>query len=385
MVEIVDVLNSINFLNDENILTASNISRLPNLIVKFFFCAMHIENQNLRLNSLEKATNLLKYLCNKSKMYRQSCQRNLLEKGIFTYGYLFGCYDESDSMDFGTKQEESLLEQNRKQIGANTHRSVLHAGVIGDGLKKRPLDSFGMQPNNELQNLFLKAITSCCIDIEKPSSSDGFMTLSLLLVEFISTDVMYNGLPFPEDEFTKSTVERDLLIKRAFLLSPMLWSILSLLAQYRPALCLSSVLLRAICSTCLLHWKAKNVNKIKILPKTDETLECTTKLLQVMSMGQLLPPPLSNLHYIIGYFDSMRYDLIYLILKECVWNYLKDHVPSPALFQNDKNVLNWRNPSTNKVPVHYTNILKNLMQKKIHIFRSNYFNMFVMSDNTNDN
>lgn len=258
MVEIVDVLNSINFLNDENILTASNISRLPNLIVKFFFCAMHIENQNLRLNSLEKATNLLKYLCNKSKMYRQSCQRNLLEKGIFTYGYLFGCYDEPDSMDFGTKQEESLLEQNRKQIGANTHRSVLHAGVIGDGLKKRPLDSFGMQPNNELQNLFLKAITSCCIDIEKPSSSDGFMTLSLLLVEFISTDVMYNGLPFPEDEFTKSTVERDLLIKRAFLLSPMLWSILSLLAQYRPALCLSSVLLRAICSTCLLHWKAKN-------------------------------------------------------------------------------------------------------------------------------
>lgn len=46
------------------------------------------------------------------------------------------------------------------------------------------------------------------------------------------------------------------------------------------------------------------VNKISNIPKDDETLICTKKLLQVMSVGQLLPPPLSNLHEIITYFDS---------------------------------------------------------------------------------
>lgn len=255
---IADLLNNIDFLNEENNINVSTISRLPCLTVKYFFNALHLENVTNRSDSVEKSLNLLKYQCNNSKTCRQSCLRALLEKGIFNYGYLFGCYEESDKVENGIKKNETLLHQNRKHIGPNSHRSVLHAGVIGEGLRKRTMDPFGMQPNDDIQNLYLKAITICCMDIEKPSSSEGFMAMSLFLVEFISTDVMYNGLPFPDEEFAKSTVERDLLIKRAFILSPVLWSLLGLLAQYRPALCFSSVLLRAICSTCLLHWRAKN-------------------------------------------------------------------------------------------------------------------------------
>lgn len=82
--------------------------------------------------------------------------------------------------------------------------------------------------------------------------------ISLLLVEMISTDVMYNGLPFPDEEFTKVTMERDLLIRRSFTTSPILWALLGFIATHRPALCFSSVLLRALCATCLHQWRARN-------------------------------------------------------------------------------------------------------------------------------
>lgn len=78
----------------------------------------------------------------------------------------------------------------------------------------------------------------------------------------VSTDVMYNGLPFPDEEFTKVTMERDLLIRRAFFTSPILWALLGFIATHRPALCFSSVLLRALCATSLHQWRAKNGNSI---------------------------------------------------------------------------------------------------------------------------
>lgn len=87
---------------------------------------------------------------------------------------------------------------------------------------------------------------------------ESYSTISLLLVEMVSTDVMYNGLPFPDEEFTKVTMERDLLIRRAFITSPILWSLLGFISTHRPALCFSSVLLRALCATCLHQWRAKN-------------------------------------------------------------------------------------------------------------------------------
>lgn len=74
----------------------------------------------------------------------------------------------------------------------------------------------------------------------------------------VSPDVMYNGLPFPDEEFTKVTMERDLQIRRTFKTTPILWAILGLVASHRPALCFSSVLLRALCASFLHQWRAKN-------------------------------------------------------------------------------------------------------------------------------
>ena len=47
---------------------------------------------------------------------------------------------------------------------------------------------------------------ACCSNrdfIQYPVDIDALTLVSLLLVELISPDVMYNGLPWPDEEFTK--------------------------------------------------------------------------------------------------------------------------------------------------------------------------------------
>lgn len=149
----------------------------------------------------------------------------------------------------------------------------------------------------------------------------------------VSSDVMYNGLPWPEEEvFTKVTMERDLQIRRTFKNSPILWSLLALVASYRPAICFASVLLRAVCASVLHQWRAKSVDKYQRVDENDEVFEVTRQMLEILSMGQLLPPPLNYIHTIIKYLDPSE---IAVVLKECVWNYLKENVPSPVLYGVD--------------------------------------------------
>ena len=101
----------------------------------------------------------------------------------------------------------SLLEQNRNFCSSVTlpqrHSSVFHAGIIGNGIRNRPdpqsendgLDSEDIRNNI---NYLLDTLSQCC-----SSNANGMTQLSLLLVEIVSPDVMFNGLPWPDEEFTK--------------------------------------------------------------------------------------------------------------------------------------------------------------------------------------
>lgn len=51
-----------------------------------------------------------------------------------------------------------------------------------------------------------------------------------------------------------------------------------------------------------------------------------------MSMGQILPPPFTFLHSVIEHFEPPE---IALVLKECIWNYMKENVPSPVIYNVD--------------------------------------------------
>lgn len=159
---------------------------------------------------------------------------------------------------------------------------------------------------------------------------DGFISVSSLLVEMISPDVMYNGVPWPDEEFSKITMERDLHIRRTFKNAPVLWSILALIANHRPAICHTSVILRAICATLLHQWRAKSVLHNQTVENNYDLFKVTKNLLEIMAMGQLLFGPLAYLHVVIEHFEPCE---IVVVLKECVWNYMKENTPSPASYR----------------------------------------------------
>lgn len=288
------------------VLNMSETLKLSQLTVRYFFFCLEQGSNGWNLNS-ENDTNiyrccqLLSRHCATRKAARTAALRDILEGALYLHGHLFGSHTEPDTVDYG-RPDELLIKLNQKQgITMNASRAtVLHAGVIGQGPKlpfKKP-DG----PESEMQNRLISAIVACCQDSEQQNTIDGFSYVSLLLVELVSPDVMYNGLPWPEEEFTKVTMERDLQIRRMFRNSPILWSILGLIACYRPALCYSSVLLRALCASALHQWRSKSAETMN--GQKTELMFVTTKLLELLALGQLLPPPLSYLHIVLPYLDA---------------------------------------------------------------------------------
>lgn len=155
-------------------------------------------------------------------------------------------------------------------------------------------------------------IKSCCLgpsDSQKEMEvlQDNIIQVSLLLVQYISPDVMYNGLPWPEEEFSKVTIERDLFIRRLFSSTPLLWELLSLVAVHRPALCYCSVIIRALTATLMHQWSSMgDQSKSSHTDSYKSLMETTIKVIELMSLGQLLPPPLSGIRDVITYFNSFE-------------------------------------------------------------------------------
>ena len=57
-------------------------------------------------------------------------------------------------------------------------------------------------------------------------------------------------------------------------------------------------------------------------------LETTRKILQLMSLGQFVPPPLDGVAEIIDILHPFH---LHCILVD-IWNYVRDNVPSPGDF-----------------------------------------------------
>lgn len=123
---------------------------------------------------------------------------------------------------------------------------------------------------------------------------------------------MYNGLPWLEEEFSKVTIERDLLIRRLFNSVPLLWDLLNLVAQHRPSLCYCSVLLRALTATLIHQWTSMGDQRKSTDTENYKDLMGTTiAVLDVMALGQLLPAPLCNVRDVITQLNS--HEVNYLI------------------------------------------------------------------------
>ena len=122
-------------------------------------------------------------------------------------------------------------------------------------------------------------------------------------VWIISPDIMYNGLPWPEEEFMKVTIERDLSISRLVSRHPLVWTLLSSLASARPSLCYCSVIVRAVVAVLISHWSSHVTSSLTNHP---DQLETTVKVLELMAVGQFIPPQLAITPSIIHILDPFQ-------------------------------------------------------------------------------
>ncbi|ENN75427.1 hypothetical protein YQE_07978, partial [Dendroctonus ponderosae] len=358
------------------------ILNLTQSAVNYFFACCRAEGTSTKLRGCQRAGSILKRLCIYSKVAKVLALRELLEKALFcSEKVLFGAKNST----VHDSSEKMLLKQNKnisKTIPLTKHSTVFNGGIIGLG--KRKAFVADVIPTDVIAANIAELICvlkSCCTLMEEEKYSemslDSMTLLSLLLVQFVSPDVMYNGLPWPEEEFSKVTIERDLFIRRKFTNTPLLWDLLSFVAVSRPALCYCSVLIRALTATLIHQWKSMGDHS-KETGNENYTvlLDTTIKVIDVMALGQLLPPPLSNIRDVL---PSLRCFEIVDILRDCVWCYMRDHIPSPALFICDSNGVYWRDPIMSRPPERYTNTLRIIMQRNMdtlgHLYSQMYINI----------
>lgn len=188
-------------------------------VVSYFFHLLGRQNLDLviKITLINNVKNLL------ANLSQQSSSQHAILRMV-----LEGVLDKTHSALFGSKQHNlsdspspktNLLNENVKYMSSITlpqsHSSVFHSGIIGAGLRK--IISI-TQPEKDIillnKQVILDVILVCCkpswrFPLDEISSSNsqslipGMKIVALLMVELISPDVMFNGLPWPDEDYLK--------------------------------------------------------------------------------------------------------------------------------------------------------------------------------------
>ncbi|XP_061756156.1 integrator complex subunit 5 [Nerophis ophidion] len=217
--------------------------------------------------------------------------------------------------------------------------SVFHAGVIGKGLKT-PTEIPQPDPSGVIQNIqtLLTVVVQCCSssglngsrtpsdpDEPQPINAEAAKVVAVTLVENVCPDVANGELSWPPEDHARTTVERDIHIRRCFEAHPVLFPLLQVVAAGRPALCYCSAMLRGLLASLLAHWEA-----CRGASSTDSWwhLQASCLLVSCMGEGQLLPPVLANVHEAFAHLAPFEVRLLLL----AVWEYVRANGPMPQKF-----------------------------------------------------
>ncbi|XP_051716960.1 integrator complex subunit 5 [Ctenopharyngodon idella] len=338
--------------------------------VSHFFVCLRLQGESLKVGeeevgySMRLLSRLAAYCPLTLKAVLQQLVEGALHKGNRD---LFGGLQENPSDDITQSANLvpdlgiSLLDVNCK-FGTSVNFSgnvwsVFHAGVIGKGLKP-PYTPSQPDPDRINQNMqtLLAVMVQCCssgggsptgngrngsavgtsngsfsaseplISNELPPiNAEAAKVIAVTLVENICPDVANGELSWPPEEHAKTTVERDIHIRRCFENNPVLFHLLRVVAAGRPALCYCSVILRGLLSTLLAHWEASREPSVSDSPWH---LQTSCLLVSCMGEGQLLPPVLSNIHEVLPHLSPFEVRLLLL----GVWEYMRGNSPMPQKF-----------------------------------------------------
>ncbi|XP_053575924.1 integrator complex subunit 5 [Bombina bombina] len=297
------------------------------------FRFMHVRS----LPGVSSASRLLLRFSRVSQAGKKAVLHQLVE-GALHEGNA-GLFGGHSSLSVGAKSEgveASLLESN-SHLGSTVDFSggvwsVFHAGVIGSGLKPEEKSRRHAQDEcTENSQTLLSLLCRCCVrkgeEVGQPATLDpeAAKTLAVTLTENACPDVTNSELAWPPEEHSRSTVQRDLLIYRCFRRNPLLFQLLHLIAQGRPALCYCSVLLRGLLATLLAHWEA---SRESCSESSTWHLHASCELVSCMGEGQLLPPTLTNMHEMFALLAP--YEVRLLLLS--VWDFMRENGPFPQRF-----------------------------------------------------
>ncbi|GBP46916.1 Integrator complex subunit 5 [Eumeta japonica] len=268
--------------------------------VKYFFRCLHEKDDLTKIQGTQTACRLLRKLCLHSKLARAIALRELLETAMFREEEVFGSKPvlaAQGAQEWG--KDDLLIHLNQKhgpitQL-TQSHTSVFHAGIIGKGVRKEAstdTDSIPLILTTNIE-LLMGALMSCMDG--NGGTVEGMTSVSLLLVELVSPDVMYNGLPWPDEDFTKQvSIERELYMRGALEGCAVARAALRRAASCRPALCYASALLRAVAATLLHRHRAADDRYTRPSDMRREQV-AMGELLETMTLGQLLPHPLHHM------------------------------------------------------------------------------------------
>ena len=85
-------------------------------------------------------------------------------------------------------------------LGTST---VFHAGVIGEGKRQNKTKPAQTETTKKNSVIFVSILFKMCNEVSEQNKDEIYKQLALLVVELVSPDVMYNGLPWPEEDFTR--------------------------------------------------------------------------------------------------------------------------------------------------------------------------------------
>jgi len=200
----------------------------------------------LRMQIITTAQKLMSHLSKGQTANQHILYRTLLETEM-----QYNEMEKSNSNYDRSVSHVSLLKENLQYSNASKFRKIsLNA-------KKRENNNYKETNNSKSflrQQLLVDAIR--CSIVDTPSFAN-------LLVECITPDVMFNDKPWPDEDFLKVTIEKDLFIAKKFETNPVLWDFCELIAK---ANCLHfcAVLIRALMAVQLTRWSSAIACKDKI-------------------------------------------------------------------------------------------------------------------------
>ena len=218
------------------------------------------------------------------------------------------------------KYEEEKKESSWSDLSLKSENLRYSGPQASHKFKKIPLNPFKRltlirdreredRPLSRITNqLLLDGVRSCVKDLHE---------FSLLLVEVVTPDVMFNDLSWPEEDFLKVTIERDLHISRKFESHDILWDLCEMIAL-EGDLRDCTVLVRALMAVQLTQWASATASKQK-------GLESTQKLIKLISKAKLVPE--IPFKYVPQVLTSLTSWEIFCVLND-VWRLLRDTSPS---------------------------------------------------------